>query len=112
MRRRNGYITSREVDKLGLHREWLEILVKEGKIERMARRAYITPYKWPDPYYALSLELPKIVFSHMTALYFHHLSIKAPDDEWDMTVPRSYHSFRLKEPYTVFMPRPRLTGLA
>ena len=111
MRRHNGYITSRQVDKLGLHREWLRILEKEGKAERMARGVYVTPGKWPDPYYALNLELPKVVFSHMTALYFHDLSIKAPDDEWDMTVPRSYHSFRLKDPYTVFYVPPETYGL-
>ena len=111
MRKHNGYITSREVDKLGLHREWLRILVKEEKAERMARGVYVTPDKWPDPYYALNLELPKVVFSHMTALYFHDLSIKAPDDEWDMTVPRGYHSFRLKRPSTVFYVSSEAYGL-
>ena len=111
MRRHNGYITSREVDKLGLHREWLRILGKEGKVERMGRGVYVSPDKWPDPYYALNLELPKVIFSHMTALYFHNLSIKAPDDEWDMTVPRSYHSFRLKWPFTIFYVSPEVYGL-
>ena len=111
MRRHNGYITSREVDELGVHREWLRILVKEGKAERMARGVYVIPDKWPDPYYALNLELPKVVFSHMTALYFHDLSIKAPDDEWDMTVPRGYHSFRLKWPSTVFYVSSEAYGL-
>ena len=111
MRKHNGYITSREVDKLGLYREWLRILEKEGKAERMARGVYVTPDKWPDPYYALNLELPKVVFYHMTALYFQDLSIKAPDDEWDMTVPRGYHSFRLKRPSTVFYVSSEVYGL-
>lgn len=111
MRQNNGYITSREVDRLSLYREWLRILEREGKIERVGRGVYVTPDKWPDPYYAFNLELPKVVFSHMTALYFYDLSIKAPDDEWDVTVPRSYHSFRLKKPYTVFYVSPEAYGL-
>ncbi|MBO7717353.1 MAG: type IV toxin-antitoxin system AbiEi family antitoxin domain-containing protein, partial [Aeriscardovia sp.] len=86
MRQNNGCITSKEVDRLSLHRGWLRILEREGKIERMGRGVYVTPDKWPDPYYALHLELPTVVFSHMTALYFYDLSIKAPDDKWDVTV--------------------------
>ena len=33
----------------------------------------------------------------MTALYFHGLSIKAPNDIYDITVKRSYNSVHLKK---------------
>ena len=111
MQKHNGYITSKEVDKLNLHRQWLSYLEKEKKIERIGRGVYINSNAWPDPYYALNLQLPKIVFSHMTALYFHNLSIKSPDDEWDITVTRNYHSFRLKQPYNIFYVEPATYGL-
>ena len=81
---------------------------KGKKIERIGRGVYINPNPCPDPYYALNLQLPKIVFSHMTALYFHNLSIKSPDDEWDITVTRNYHSLRLRQPYNIFMLNPLL----
>ena len=32
----------------------------------------------------------------MTALYFHGLSIKAPDNKCDITVPNNYFNYKLK----------------
>ncbi len=33
----------------------------------------------------------------MTALYFHGLSIKAPNDKYDITVPNNYFNYKLKK---------------
>ena len=68
MQEHNGYITSKEVDKLNLHRQWLSYLEKEKKDRKNRPRNIINSNVWPDPYYTLNLQLPKIVFSHMTAL--------------------------------------------
>ena len=43
-----------------------------------------------------SLELSNVVYSHMTALYFHGLSIKAPNDKYDITVPNNYFNYKIK----------------
>ena len=32
----------------------------------------------------------------MTALYFHGLSIKAPNDKYDITVPNNYFNYKIK----------------
>lgn len=47
--------------------------------------------------YVLSISTPKIIYSHMTALYFHGLSIKAPDSSFDITVTKKYNSLKLKK---------------
>ena len=33
----------------------------------------------------------------MTALYFHGLPIKAPNDKYDITVPNNYFNYKIKE---------------
>lgn len=38
-----------------------------------------------------------LIYSHMTALYFHIISIKVPNDVYDITVKRSYNSVHLKK---------------
>ena len=47
--------------------------------------------------YVTSKELSNVVYSHMTALYFHGLSIKVPNDKYDITVPNNYFNYKIKE---------------
>ena len=39
----------------------------------------------------------------MTALYFHELSIKAPNDKYDITVPNNYFNYKIKEHNVFFV---------
>ena len=41
--------------------------------------------------------MPNVIFSHMTALYFHGLSKKVPDEVYDITVKRYYNSIHLRK---------------
>lgn len=41
--------------------------------------------------------MSNVIYSHMTALYFYALSIKVPNDIYDITVKRSYNSNHLKK---------------
>ena len=93
----NGYITSKELTDLGIHRMYLKMLKDKKLIEKIARGIYIDSSKIEDNYYVLSIELPKIIYSHMTALYFHGLSIKAPDNRFDITVTYEYNNPKLKK---------------
>ena len=70
-------------------------------MEKVANGIYIDSNKIEDSYYVFSLSMPNTIFSHMTALYFHGLSIKAPDDKYDITVRKTYNSKHLKK-YHVF----------
>ena len=93
----NGYITSKELSNLGIHRMYLNIMKEKGIIEKVGNGIYIDSTKVEDSYYVFSLELSKVIYSHMTALYFHGLSIKAPNDKYDITVPNNYFNFKIKE---------------
>ena len=92
----HGYIQSKEITDRGIHRMYLKKLCDDGKLEKVATGIYIDNRTIPDYYYILQLELSNIVYSHMTALYFHNLSIKAPNDRYDITVPNNYYNYKLK----------------
>ena len=97
MKKNNGYITSKELDMFDIHRMYLSIMKEKGLIEKVAPGIYIDTNKIEDNYYIFSLSMPNAIYSHMTALYFHGLSIKAPNDVYDITVKRSYNSNHLKK---------------
>ena len=101
MKMNNGYVTSKELSNFGIHRMYLNTMWKKGIVEKVANGIYIDSNKIEDSYYVFSLSMPNTIFSHMTALYFHGLSIKAPDDKYDITVRKTYNSKHLKK-YHVF----------
>lgn len=96
MKKNNGYITSKELDMFDIHRMYLSIMQEKELIKKVATGIYIDTNKIEDNYYVFGLSMPNIIYSHMTALYFHGLSIKAPTDVYDITVKRSYNSIHLR----------------
>lgn len=96
MKMNNGYVTSKELDNYGIHRMYLNTMWKKGTVEKVANGIYIDSSKIEDSYYVFSLSMPNTIYSHMTALYFHGLSIKAPNDKYDITVRKTYNSKHLK----------------
>lgn len=96
IKKNNGYITTKELEIFDIHRMYLLIMRKKGIIERVAPGIYIDSTKMEDKYYVFSLSMPNAIFSHMTALYFHGLSIKAPNEKYDITVKRAYNNHRLR----------------
>ena len=104
MKMNNGYVTSKELDNYGIHRMYLNTMWKKGIIERVANGIYIDSNKIEDYYYVFSLSMPNTIFSHMTALYFHGLSIKAPNDKYDITVRKTYNSKHLKKHHVFYVP--------
>lgn len=96
MKINNGYVTSKELSDLGIHRMYLNIMKNKGMIEKVGNGIYIDSSKIEDTYFVFSLELPNVVFSHMTALYFYGLSIKAPNGKYDITVPNNYFNYKIK----------------
>lgn len=56
-----------------------------------------------DSYFTFNLKLPNVIYSHMTPLYFHGLSIKAPNDKCDITVPNNYFNYKLKNPNVFYV---------
>ena len=97
MERNNGYITAKELEDFDISRNYLSIMTKKNMIEKVAKGIYIDSAKIEDVYYVLSVSTPKVIYSHMTALYFHNLSIKAPDSSFDITVTKKYNNPKLKK---------------
>ena len=97
MKNNNGYITSKELDMFDIHRMYLSIMKDKGLIEKVAAGIYIDTNIIEDNYYIFGLSMPNVIYSHMTALFFHGLSIKAPNDVYDITVKRSYNSVHLRK---------------
>ncbi len=96
MKVHNGYVTSKEITNLGIHRMYLNTMWKKGMVERVGNGVYMDPNIIEDFYYIFNLSMPNTIFSHMTALYFHNLSNKAPNSEYDITVRKNYNSPHLK----------------
>ena len=97
MEKNNGYITVKELKSFNISRNYLTIMKKKNMIEKVAKGIYIGISKIDDVYYVLSISTPKVIYSHMTALYFHNLSIKAPDSSFDITVTKKYNNPKLKK---------------
>ena len=104
MKMNNGYVTSKELDNFGIHRMYLNTMWKKGIVEKVANGIYIDSNKIEDSYYVFSLSMPNTIFSHMTALYFHGLSIIAPNDKYDITVRKKYNSKHLKNHDVFYVP--------
>ena len=97
MKKNNGYITSKDLDIFDIHRMYLSIMQDKKIIKKVSVGIYIDTNKLEDNYYVFRLSMPNVIFSHMTALYFHGLSIKEPNGIYDITVKRSYNSIHLKK---------------
>jgi predicted transcriptional regulator of viral defense system len=100
----NGYVTSKELSNFGIHRMYLNIMWKKGMIEKVGNGIYIDSNKIEDKFFIFNLELSNIIYSHMTALYFHGLSIKVPDDKYDITVPNNYFNYKIKNHNVFYVP--------
>ena len=73
MKMNNGYVTSKELSNLGIHRMYLNIMKEKVMIEKVGNGIYIDYSKIEDSYFVFGLD---VVYSHMSALYFYVLSIK------------------------------------
>ena len=97
MKRNNGYITSKELDMFDIHRMYLSIMQDKCIIKKVASGIYIDTKNNVDNYYVFGISMPNVIFSHITALYFHGLSLKDPNGVYDITVKRSYNSIHLRK---------------
>lgn len=92
----DGVVTTKLVEKYGIHREYLRKMVKKGELERVSHGVYITPDIWEDQMMILQLKKRKIIYSHETALFLHDLTDRDPI-KYVVTVPYGYNPSRLKD---------------
>lgn len=96
----NGYVTSKLITELGIHRMYLSIMIKKNIIERVNKGVYMDKSLLEDVYYVFQLRYPKVIFSGFTALYFHELTDKFCY-EFEVTVSNNYHSNKIKEKHYI-----------
>ena len=51
----NGYVTSKELSNLGIHRMYLNIMKEKGMIEKVGNGIYIDSSKIEDSYFVFGL---------------------------------------------------------
>ncbi len=90
VKKNKGVVTSKQLDDLGIHRQYLSELVKQGKLERVERGVYISVDVFEDSLFSLQSRFKKGVYSHNTALYLHNLTDRTPV-KYTMTFPTSYN---------------------
>ena len=96
MEKTRGYITARQANYLGVSGGYLKQMANKGVIEKVGWGIYMDSLEYPDGFYILNMQCPKIIFSHLTALSFYEMSKIDPYDVWDITIPYGYHDDRLR----------------
>ncbi len=101
-KKRKGIILTSDLSKENIPREYLSRLEKLENIERVSRGVYVTTDAIDDEMYFMQLKVPKIIYSHDTALFMHGLSDRTPNI-YSITIPSNYRvSKEIKDTYKVF----------
>lgn len=95
LKQNNGVIKARDAKRSGISNKELQRLTNAGVLERVAFGLYISSDQFPDEYLITQYRCPKGVFSHETALYFHHLSDRTPL-KLTLIIPTGYNTKLLK----------------
>lgn len=88
-KKNNGYITTKEIEKLGINSTFLSNLSNNEKIERVGTGIYKLPEYPIDNFYILSKTSKNMCYSHATSLYLHNMVDRIPLI-YDVTVPYNY----------------------
>jgi predicted transcriptional regulator of viral defense system len=87
--KQHGTVLSADLDLYEIPRIYLQMMVAEGKLERVDRGVYVATNAIEDEMYSMQTKYPKLIYSHETALFLHGLSDRTPF-EYSATVPSGY----------------------
>lgn len=96
MKINNGYITSKQISELGIHRMYLKMMKDKSMIKKVGKGIYVDSSMKVDNYFVFSMELSNIIYSHMTGLFLQGFSRK-DEDRCDVTVCNNYFNYKLKK---------------
>lgn len=85
-----GYITSKQITELGIHRMYLNIMLEKNMIEKVSKGIYIDKNIIEDVYYTFQLRYPKTIYARFTALYLHNLTEIFPHT-FELVADYNYH---------------------
>lgn len=87
--KQKGTVLSADLDLYQIPRTYLQMMVAEGKLERVNRGVYVATDSIQDEMYSMQTKYPRLIYSHETALYLHGLSDRTPF-EYSASVPSGY----------------------
>lgn len=89
IKEKQGTVLSADLDQYEIPRVYLQMMVAEGKLERVDRGVYVSVDAVEDEMYAMQAKYPKLTYSHETGLYLHKLTDRTPF-RYSATVPSGY----------------------
>lgn len=89
IQKQHGTVLSSDLDLYEIPRTYLQMMVADGKLERVDRGIYVSTDAIEDEMYSMQTKYPKLIYSHETALYLHGLSDRTPF-EYSASVPSGY----------------------
>ena len=89
IKKQHGTVLSADLDAYEIPRVYLQMMVAEGKLERVDRGVYVSTDTIEDEMFSMQTKYPKLIYSHETALYLHGLSDRTPF-EYSASVPSGY----------------------
>ena len=87
--KQHGTVLSADLDLYEIPRTYLQMMVTDGKLERVERGVYVSTDAIEDELFSMQTKYPKLIYSHETALYLHGLSDRTPF-EYSASVPSGY----------------------
>ena len=91
----NGILKTAQVLELGMSKPMFYAYAKQRGLEQVAHGVYLSPDAWTDAMYLLHLRCAQAVFSHESALLFHDLTDREPE-QYSITVKTGYNPTNLK----------------
>jgi predicted transcriptional regulator of viral defense system len=92
----DGILKTADIVAAGICKETFYNYAKDTELEKAAHGIYISPDVPVDEMFLLQTQIPKVIYSHETALYLHNLSEKEPIP-LTVTVPAKYNNPTLTE---------------
>lgn len=90
-----GIIRTSQAVEAGITKPTFYKYAKEKGMEKVAHGIYVSEDVWIDSMYIMHLRCEQIVYSHETALFFHDLTDREPD-QYSVTVKTGYNPSKLK----------------
>jgi len=94
LRQNKGVLSASSVRAAGISPAYLSQMVKDDRLNRLARGLYALPTVYVDEMAELYAKNKDIVFSHLSALYLHDLTDRTPL-KMTITLPRTKNASKL-----------------
>lgn len=78
LEKQNGYITTKNIESIGISKTSIPKLIQEGIIKKVAHGLYMDSKLIEDEFFILQKRISNVVFSYNTACYLLNLSDRAP----------------------------------